>query len=155
MVSAADSLGHRRVRIGSVEPAVVALLKQLDPLIVLLTLFGCELIYRDRFTPALGAYTTLAFIITGQLFDRLDIREAGHSFSDFSRTYTRIILQWASVIAILLVGAFAFKVSADLSRKVVLTWFGLTPLALCASHAIRIRAHWFAANGASAPRHII
>ena len=91
MASAAKSMDQRRVRIGSVEPAVVALLKQLDPLIVLLTLFGCELAYRDRFTPALGAYATLAFIITGQLFERLDFREVGHSFSDFSRTYARLL----------------------------------------------------------------
>jgi len=155
MASAAKSMDQRRVRIGSVEPAVVALLKQLDPLIVLLTLFGCELAYRDRFTPALGAYATLAFIITGQLFERLDLREVGHSFSDFSRTYARVLLQWAAVIAILLFAAFAFKVSADLSRKVVLTWFGLTPLALSAAHAVRMRARWFAVNGVNAPRHII
>jgi putative colanic acid biosysnthesis UDP-glucose lipid carrier transferase len=155
MAIAADSIGHRRVRIGSVEPAVVALLKQLDPLIVLLTLFACELAYRDRFTPSLGAYSTLAFILSGQLFDRLDIREVGHSFSDFSRTYTRVLLQWASVIAILLFAAFAFKVSSDLSRKVVLTWFSLTPVLLSGAHALRLRVGWFAINGANAPRHII
>ncbi len=65
------------------------------------------------------------------------------------------MLQWASVVAILLFAAFAFKVSADMSRRVVLTWFGVTPLALMAAHALRQRAHWFATNGASAPRHII
>jgi putative colanic acid biosysnthesis UDP-glucose lipid carrier transferase len=155
MSSVTELTAHRRVRLGNTEPATVALLKLLDPFIVILTLFGCELVYSDRFTPALGAYATLAFIITSPLFDRLDIRETGHSFSDFSRTYARILLQWASVIAILLFAAFAFKVSADLSRKVVLTWFALTPVALSAAHVIRIRAHWFAANGASAPRHII
>jgi len=155
MAGAAGSIDQRRVRIGSVEPALVALLKQLDPLIVLLSLFACELAYRDRFTPDLGVYATIAFIITGQLFDRLDFREVGHSFSDFSRTYARVLLQWASVIAILLFAAFAFKVSSDLSRRVVLTWFGVTPLALSGAHAMRLRARWFAANGANAPRHII
>ncbi|HTV78665.1 MAG TPA: undecaprenyl-phosphate glucose phosphotransferase [Steroidobacteraceae bacterium] len=122
---------------------------------MLLTLFVCELAYRDRFTPALGAYATLAYIITGQLFERLDFREVGHSFSDFSRTYTRVLLQWGTVIALLLFAAFAFKVSSDLSRKVVLTWFGITPLALSAAHALRVRVRWFAVNGANAPRHII
>ena len=155
MSSVAESFAHRRVRLGNVEPAAVALLKQLDPLIVFLSLFACELAYRDRFTPALAAYAALAFIVTGQLFNRLDIRDVGHSFSDFSRTYARIVLQWASVIAVLLFGAFAFQVSAELSRKVVLTWFVVTPLLLSAAHAVRLRAHWFAANGASAPRHII
>ncbi len=155
MSSVVESFAHRRVRLGNVEPAIVALLKQLDPLIVIVGLFLCELVYAEHFTPALGAYATLAFIITGQLFNRLDIREAGHSFSDFSRTYARIVLQWAAVIAMLLFAAFAFKVSEQLSRKVVLTWFAVTPVLLSAAHAMRLRAHWFAANGASAPRHVI
>jgi putative colanic acid biosynthesis UDP-glucose lipid carrier transferase len=155
MSSAAGSFSHRRVRLGNVEPALVSLLKQFDPLIVMVSLFACELAYRDRFTPALGAYATLTFILTDQLFNRLDIREVGHSFSDFSRTYARILLQWASVIAVLLFAAFAFKVSSDLSRRVVLTWFAATPVLLCTAHAVKIRAHWFAANGASAPRHVI
>ena len=155
MSSVVESFAHRRVRLGNVEPAAVALLKQLDPLIVFLSLFACEFVYHDRLTPELGAYATLIFIVTSQLFNRLDIREVGNSFSDFSRTYARIVLQWASVIAVLLFAAFAFKVSADLSRRVVLTWFAVTPVLLSAVHAVRMRAHWFAANGASAPRHII
>ena len=143
-----ESVSHRRVRLGNVEPAAVALLKQLDPLIVIVTLFACEFAYHDRFTPALGAYAALAFILTNQLFNRLNMRESGHAFSDFSRTYGPILLQWAAVVAMLLFAAFAFKVSADMSRRVVLTWFGVTPVALCAAHAVRQRAHWFAANGA-------
>jgi putative colanic acid biosynthesis UDP-glucose lipid carrier transferase len=153
--SVAESFAHRRVRLGNVEPAAVVLLRQLDPLIVFLSLFACEFAYRDPLTPALGAYATLVFILTNQLFNRLDIREAGNSFSDFSHTYARILLQWASVIAVLLFAAFAFKVSSNLSRRVVLTWFAVTPLLLSAAHAVRLRARWFAAHGASAPRHII
>ncbi|HEY6456371.1 MAG TPA: undecaprenyl-phosphate glucose phosphotransferase, partial [Steroidobacteraceae bacterium] len=71
------------------------------------------------------------------------------------RTYGRILLQWISVIAVLLFAAFAFKVSAELSRKVVLTWFIVTPVALSVRHALSLRLGWFAANGAKAPRHII
>ncbi len=155
MSSVVESFAHRRVRLGNVEPAAVALLKQLDPLIVVLTLFVCEAAYRDRFTPALAAYAALAFILTGQVFSQINIRESGHAFSDFSRTYGPILLQWSAVIAILLFGAFAFKMSSDMSRRVVLTWFAATPIALSAAHALRRHAHWFAANGASAPRHII
>jgi putative colanic acid biosysnthesis UDP-glucose lipid carrier transferase len=155
MSSVVESFAHRRFRIGNVEPAAVALLKQLDPLIVILSLFGCELLYRERFTPALGAYATLAFILSGQLVNRLDLRESGHSFSDFSRFHTRVLLQWASVVAILLFGAFLFRTSADLSRKLLLTWFAVTPIALAAANAVRVRATWFAAHGAKAPRHVI
>ncbi len=155
MASVSESLAHRRVRLGNIEPAVVALLKQFDPLVVPLVLFACELAYRERFTPALGAYATLAFILTGQLFDRLDIRETGQSISNFSGVYVRIVLRWAAVVATLLFGAYAFRVSGDLPRRVILTWFVLVPIAQSAAHVIRLRAHWFAANGASAPRYII
>jgi putative colanic acid biosysnthesis UDP-glucose lipid carrier transferase len=151
----AESFAERRVRLGRIEPAAVALLKELDPALVLVTLFVCEIVFHDHFTPALGAYSTLAFIVIGRMFSRLDIRDADHSFSDFSGPYCRIVLQWACVIAILLFVAFVFKVSSDLSRKVMLTWFAVTPLTLSISHALRLRLHWSAANGARAPRHII
>ena len=158
MLLATESVAHRRVRLGSVEPAVVTLLKWLDPIIVALVLFACELLYKDRFTPALAAYATLAFIFTGQLFDRLEIHNArgtGQSFSNFSQHYARILVQWVATVAVLLLGAFAFKVSSDLSRRVVLTWFMLTPAALSGAHALRLRIQWLAVNGASAQRYII
>ena len=155
MVSTVESLAHRRVRIGNAEPAAVTLLQQLDPLIVLICLFICELAYSERLTPGLAAYASLAFILTGQLFDRLNISGHDRSFSSFSKTYGPILLRWIAVVAILLLGAFSFKISADLSRKVVLTWFSVTPVALSAAHMLRLHARWFAANGASAPRHII
>jgi putative colanic acid biosysnthesis UDP-glucose lipid carrier transferase len=155
MSSAAESFPHRRFRIGNVEPAAVALLKQLDPLIVILSLFGCELLYHEPLTPALGAYATLAFILCGQLVERLDLRQSGQSFSDFSGFHTRVLLQWAAVIAVLLFGAFLFRTSGELSRKLVLTWFGITPIALAGVNAVRVRATWFAVHGAKAPRHVI
>ncbi|MGC1457489.1 MAG: undecaprenyl-phosphate glucose phosphotransferase [Steroidobacteraceae bacterium] len=155
MASAAESFAHRRVRLGNVEPAVVALLRQLDPLIVLLCLFVCEFAYRSGYTPTLGAYGTLAFVLVRHFFNLADIHSAKESFSDFSRTYARVLLQWATVVALLLFGAFAFKVSGDLSRRVVLTWFIATPIALATAQAVRQRANWFASHGAKAPRHII
>lgn len=155
MSTVAGSIDPRRVRLGNVEPAAVACLKQLDPLIVLLSLFACEYAYGDQLTPGLGAYATLAFIIIGQLFNGLDIHGSGTSVSDFSRTYGGLALRWGAVIAVFLFAAFAFKFSSGLSRQVVLTWFIVTPLVLSAAQALRLRAHWSAANGASAPRHII
>ena len=155
MASEAGSFTHRRVRLGNVEPAAAALLKQLDPLIVLLTLFACELLYQDVFTPALGAYATLAYILTTQLFERLHLNEDGQSLSRFSRTYGRVLLHWAVAVAMLLFGIFASKTGSDFSRKVLLTWFCATPIVLCAAHALRVRITWRAANGATAPRYII
>jgi putative colanic acid biosynthesis UDP-glucose lipid carrier transferase len=155
MSTAVGSIGQRSVRLGTTEPAAVAVLKQLDPLLVLLSLFACEYAYGEALTPSLAAYSTLAFIAIGQLFDRFDIRGSGNSPSDFSQTYGTIMLRWAALIAVFLFAAFAFKITSGLSRRVVLTWFLAAPAALAAAQALRQRAHWTAANGASAPRHII
>lgn len=155
MSSAAVSGANRRIRLGNVEPGAVALLKQIDPALVMVALYFCECIYHARLTPALGAYATLAFILTGQLFTRLGLREAEQPSSDFTRTYGRVLLQWATVIAILLFVAFAFKASGDLARKVALTWFAVTPMALCASLGLRRRLHGFTAGGTRAPPYII
>ena len=151
----AESLAHRRVRIGNVEPALASILRQLDPLIVMLALFGCELLYRDQFTPALGAYGTLLFILTRPVFQNMESLQAGQSFSDFSRTYGRIVLHWGSVVAIVLLGAFALKLTGTLSRRVLFSWFAVTPVLLSAAHALRLRSHWTAAHGKSAPSYII
>jgi putative colanic acid biosysnthesis UDP-glucose lipid carrier transferase len=155
MSTVAESLSRRRVRLGNIEPAVVTLLKQLDPLIVVAALFVCQLLYRERLSSALAALALLAFSISSRLFGQLDRREriATSSVSVID-IFSRIIIKWASVVACLLLAAFAFKVSAVFSRRMMLTWFVATPLLLTFAHVLRLRAGWFAA-GASAPRYII
>ncbi len=155
MSTAAESFAQRRVRIGNVEPAVGRLLKQLDPLIVVLSLFACELAYGEGISTPTRALALLTFIISSHLFSKLDAR-ALRSFSPAVHgAYSRILLKWACVVAILLLTAFALKVSALFSRRVILTWFVVTPLALSAAHALRARARWLAAQSAPATRYII
>jgi putative colanic acid biosynthesis UDP-glucose lipid carrier transferase len=155
MATAVGAMGLRRVRLGTVEPATVAFLKHLDPLLVLLSLFACEYGYGHPLTPGPGAYATLSFIIVDQLFIPSEVREARHSFADLLRSCKGVALRWATVVFVLLLMAFAFKVTADLPRKIVVSWLMLAPVALFTAQALRLRAHWAAANGDSAPRHII
>jgi len=155
MSSVTQSFARQRVRIGNVEPAAVALLRQLDPFVVILSLFACEFASGERLTPGWAALALLMFVISTQLFARFEARDSTRAFSSFSRSYLRIVLQWTFVVATLLLGAYAFKVSHLLPRRVFLSWFVATPIALSATHALRARLHWFAARGRSAPRHII
>ena len=155
MSTVAESLTRRRVRIGNVEPAVVGLLKQLDPLIVMVSLFACHVAYRERISIASCALALLTFIISSRLFSQLD-RRAHRSFSPaVPGAYSRILLKWACVVAILLLTAFALKVSALFSRRVILTWFVVTPVALSAARALRVRASLLAAQRAPVTRYII
>jgi len=145
---------HKRVRLGSVEPALLAVLKQLDPLVVVITLLVSALVCHVPLTPALGAVAVLAFIISSRIFGRGD-REHDLAGKPLTTTFSRIALEWMSVVCILLFTAFAFKVSALFSRAMMLTWFAATPVALAAAHAVRSRARWLLTNSAYAPTYLI
>jgi putative colanic acid biosynthesis UDP-glucose lipid carrier transferase len=145
---------HRRVRFGNIEPAIVVLLKQLDPLVVVAMLFACMLLNGEKFSGLYASAALLALVISGAVFSR------PHNDNDvvatrLSRVYSRILFRWASIAAILLLLAFAFKVSAIFSRLVMLSWLCATPFALFAVQALRLRAHSLLANRAATPRYII
>ena len=145
---------QKHVRFGSVEPAVFAILKQLDPLIVVFTLLGCMLAFRASWTPELGAVAVLTFVISSRVFSRPN-RDAELAGQPITTTFSRILLEWLAVVSVLLLTGFAFKVTAQFSRLMMLSWFGVTPLSLYAAHALRLRARWLFANSDLAPTYLI
>ena len=155
MSSVAESFAHRRVRLGNVEPAAVALLRQLDPLIVVLSLFCCERAFGQQPSPAFVALALLTWVISGQLFDRVGASEAASlGYWDFSRSYTRVLLQWVTVVGMLFLAGLTFKTTDILGRQSILTWFVVTPVALSVTHLLRRRVRWRTEHVA-APRYII
>jgi len=154
MSSVAESFAHRRVRLGNVEPAAVALLRQLDPLIVVLSLFCCERAFGEQPSPAFVALALLTWVISGQLFDRIGASEAALGYWDFGRSYTRVLLQWATVVGMLFLAELTSKAGDVFSRQSLLMWFAVTPVALSGTHLLRRRVRWRAEH-VSAPRYII
>jgi putative colanic acid biosynthesis UDP-glucose lipid carrier transferase len=156
MSSVAQSLAHRRVRLGNVEPALVALLKQLDALIVLVSLFCCERTFGGQPSFAFVTLTLLIWVISGHLFDRVGSSEAA-SFGhwDFARSYTRLLLQWGAVIGVLFLAGLTFKATDIFSRQSLLAWFIVTPIALSGTHLLRRRVRWRVEHGSAASRYII
>ncbi|HEX4267537.1 MAG TPA: undecaprenyl-phosphate glucose phosphotransferase [Steroidobacteraceae bacterium] len=155
MSSVAESFAHRRVRLGNVEPAAVALLRQLDPLIVVLSLFVCERAAGEQPSPAFVALALLTWIISSQLFDRIGASEAASVGNwDFGRSYTRVLLQWTMVVGMLFLAGLTFKATDIFARQSILTWILATPLALSATHLLRRRVRWRTEH-AHAPRYII
>jgi putative colanic acid biosynthesis UDP-glucose lipid carrier transferase len=152
LTSAAEA--HRRVRFGNVEPALLTLLKQLDPVIVVLTLFGCMLVSGEPVSKFYGGVALLAFVISLATFGRFGSVDSLVA-PRMSQAYSYILLQWSAIAAVLLLLAFAFKVSADFSRLVMLSWFCATPFALFASHGLRRHIHSVVTNSAATPRYII
>jgi putative colanic acid biosynthesis UDP-glucose lipid carrier transferase len=143
----------KRWRSGSVEPAALTLLKQLDPLVAAISLFVCTLAYGQPINDTTLGVGLLTFLIASPIFTRSP-RHSGLPGSRLYTTYSRIVVEWALVIAILLFLAFAFKVSATFSRLVTVTWFVATPVALLAAHGLRLRAHSMLAAH-HGPRYII
>ena len=156
MSTTAESFTHRRVRLGNVEPAVLTLLKYLDPVIVVLSLFACEVLYRAPVTLTFDALALLTFIVSRGIMSRQDVRtEASLGHWNLHRSYSRLLLQWAAVVGVLLLAGFAFKVTALFSRATFLTWFAVTPVLLSGTGALREKARWRVAHGAAAPAYII
>jgi putative colanic acid biosynthesis UDP-glucose lipid carrier transferase len=143
------------MRFGNVEPALLALLKQLDPLVAVLTLFACTLGYRQTITLHVVGVALLTFIVSGPLLSSWDYEAGGIPGTRRSGTFWRILLRWGAIVAALLFLAFAFKMTALFSRLVMITWFTTTPIALLAAHELRLRVHSIIANGAGAPRYLI
>ena len=110
---------------------MVSVLKQLDPLIAVVSLALCMLLYGQKVTPALGAVAVLTFVIASRVFGRSN-RDDELAGKPFTTVFSRILLEWVSVVCILLFAGFAFKVSEQFSRLMMLTWFAITPVALYA-----------------------
>jgi len=144
---------QRRVRFGSIEPAIFVILSQIDPLICVVTLLACALCYGGKLTPAIGAVAALTFIVSSRVF-----RKRTHDIdtsASLSSAFGRILFEWACVVGVLVFGAFLFKVGAEFSRLMMLTWFAVTPLCLEAVHLVRVRTKWLIAHSGRAPHYLI
>jgi putative colanic acid biosynthesis UDP-glucose lipid carrier transferase len=141
------------VRLGSVEPALVALLKQLDAALAVAALFACVLAHGEPLKGATLGVGVLTFLVASPIFTRSP-RHGHPTYARLTTAFSRIFLEWAAVAAILLFLAFAFKVSAVFSRLVMLSWFAITPFVLLVPQALRARVHSALAQG-GAPRYII
>jgi len=145
---------RKRVRFGSVEPAVLAILKQLDPLVAVCTFALCVLLRGSGFTREIGAVALLTLITCSRVFCRQG-RDEQVAGKPFTIVFPRIVLEWTLVVCILLLAAFALKVTALFSRAMILTWFAATPITLYAAHVARQRVRWAIANSDLAPRFLI
>jgi putative colanic acid biosynthesis UDP-glucose lipid carrier transferase len=114
----------------------------------------CALAFRVPFGAAIGAVAVLTFVISGRVFGRKHRDEELHAKSHATILW-RIIIEWSAVVCVLLLAGFAFKVTAQFSRAMMLTWFAVTPLTLYAVHVARLRARWLISNSDLAPSYLI
>jgi putative colanic acid biosysnthesis UDP-glucose lipid carrier transferase len=131
---------------------VVAFVKiMLAPLVCVLCLAVSLVIYQEAFTPRYAGLAVVAFLISMQVFGEMPLTNGRTLVPNGA-----IIADWITVIVVLLFIAFALKVSALYSRKVILTWFAVMPFALHgAQEIVRVLLRKYASSAALARTKVI
>ncbi|MGH8175520.1 MAG: undecaprenyl-phosphate glucose phosphotransferase [Steroidobacter sp.] len=127
----------------------------LNPSIIVGTLFVSLLAYGQTLTPPYLALAALAFLIAAQVVSD-PVMDCSDRAGMLTVLHHRIFAEWLLVSAGLLLLAFAFKVTELFSRRVILTWFALTPFVVVAAQAaFRRYAAFSAMRGKIVQSHII
>jgi putative colanic acid biosynthesis UDP-glucose lipid carrier transferase len=118
------------------ELPVVTLAKNLlNPTTIVVSFAVCTFAYGESFNSDYLVLAILVFLISAQVFDDIDIFRSWRDV--FPATAGRkVLFDWLIVVAVLLFLGFATKLSGHFSRKVLITWFIVTPFVLVAAHSI-------------------
>jgi putative colanic acid biosynthesis UDP-glucose lipid carrier transferase len=124
------SIQNKAVRLGSLEPAYITLVKRSTlPTVVVLVLAIFMRLGGQSLSLEFYALALVAFLVTAQVFSPLDLRL--HKASGRTRKVAwRIFIEWCCVVAVLVFLSFAFKLTHVFSREVMLSWFLATPFSL-------------------------
>jgi Undecaprenyl-phosphate glucose phosphotransferase len=145
-----------KIRYGTAEPPAVALLRHvLNPAVIVLTLLLCTLAHAQPLRPQYWALAALAFLLSAQIV-RHPQRDRSDRKGLAAVLQHRIFSEWLLVSAALLLLAFALKVTELFSRRVILTWFALTPFVVVAAQlALRRYTMFCALRGKILQSHVI
>ena len=154
---AKGSAAHQSIRLGTLDPGSVLLLRHIvNPAVALLTLWGCLAFFAEPFTTAYVTFALVATLLTAQImrppnFDKW-IAEPHIAHLSVLRT----LFEWCLVVLILAGLTFAMNVQDWLSRDVMNAWFVATAINLAAAHwATAQIARWMTLNQTRAQRHIV
>ena len=145
-----------RIHRGTAEPPSVALLRHiLNPTVIVLTLLLTVLAYGLPLSQHYLALAALAFLISAQVVSDPVLDSTGKRGIAMLLGH-RIFSEWLLVSAALLLLAFALKVTELFSRKVILTWFAITPFVVVAAQVgFRRYSAFSALRGKILQSHII
>ncbi|MDP9197994.1 MAG: undecaprenyl-phosphate glucose phosphotransferase [Pseudomonadota bacterium] len=151
-----SALSRSWARTGAGEPPSIALIKEhLNSAIVAGTLLLAAMSHGQEFNSLYITLAVFAYAATFKMMTRPRLELAGSAL-DWGRMLRHRMIEWACVIGILLLAGFLLKVSSLFSRRVMLTWFVLTPFILTAAHAAaRKFAGWLLEHGGTRRRQVI
>ena len=145
-----------RIQRGTAEPPSVALLRHiLNPTVIVTTLLLTVLAYGSPLSQHYLALAALAFLISAQVVSDPVLDSSGNRGLSMLLNH-RIFSEWLLVSAALLLLAFALKVTELFSRRVILTWFAITPFVVVAAQVgFRRYAAFSALRGKILQSHVI
>ena len=136
-------------------PAVTFVKSLLNPVTIVASLFACVICYGETFAGHYLALAILVFLISTQIFDDVEVFRPWHGGRP-TPAGRKILFDWLIVIGVLLFVGFATKLSAHFSRKVVMTWFLVTPFVLIGAHVFaRSIVHRMVIRGGAAGSMVI
>jgi putative colanic acid biosynthesis UDP-glucose lipid carrier transferase len=125
-----DASVQRTVQLGTVEPPFLALLKYwAKPAVVAIALLIAILLTSQPITLAHGALAVAAVLIARQVFGPLRMLSE-NSCAPAKANISGLLFEWCVAVALLLFLGFALKVDDLFPRRLILSWFALTPIAL-------------------------
>ncbi len=128
-------------------PAVTLAKSLLNPATTVATFVICTFAYGESFSGEYLVLAILVFLISAQVFDDVDVFRSWRDMLP-TKAERNILLDWLIVVTILLFLGFATKLSGHFSRKLLITWFIVTPFALVAVHGMaRLLMHFTMARG--------
>ncbi len=144
------------VRPGAGEPPAIALIREhLNSAIVAAMLLLATASQDQRFTGLYGVLAAISYAFTFKVMSRprlehIDSREI------WWRDLRHLTVEWGCVIAALLVAGFLLDANSLYSRRVLLTWFLVTPVVLVGAHAATRRfTGWLLSHGGIRRRQVI
>jgi putative colanic acid biosysnthesis UDP-glucose lipid carrier transferase len=121
---------------------IVKIQRLFDLLIIISLLILSTWVYNVPFKNHYYVLTGIIFFLVPLVFGGANLYRPWRGVT-FLKLVQRVFLSWAVVISILTVLAFTFKVSAEFSRSVVLTWGFITPEVIIVSRLLIYAVlHW-------------
>ncbi|MBI4207746.1 MAG: undecaprenyl-phosphate glucose phosphotransferase [Betaproteobacteria bacterium] len=124
----------------------------LAPVVCVISLALCMVIYQEAFSPLYAILAAVAFLVALRVFGELPLTN-GRSILVPGGA---ILTDWITVAGVLLFIAFITKTSDLYSRKLLLTWFVVTPFVLHGAQELaRQVLHRFVSSGVMARSKVI
>jgi|GEM_PF-55298 putative colanic acid biosynthesis UDP-glucose lipid carrier transferase len=150
------SIRHKAFRLGSTEPPLVTLLKELQgPVVAVTTLALCLTGYHVLLSLECLAFALIIFLVSNRVLSTPHTQTDPSGQPHIRPTPLRVLLEWSTVSALLAFLATALKFTQLFPNRALLTWFIVTPVALLTSNygTIHLTRWWNSRRGLH--RHII